>query len=113
ANPNINLIVLGDLNDSKDSPSTKTVLGRGKHKLIDTRPSEQNPEPGDSAEERNVAWTHFFAKDDSYSRIDYILLSPGMAREWLKEGTRVLSIPGWGLGSDHRPLVAEFEAEDQ
>jgi endonuclease/exonuclease/phosphatase family metal-dependent hydrolase len=113
ANPNINLIVLGDLNDSKDSPSTKTVLGHGKHKLIDTRPSEQNPEPGNSAEERTVAWTHFFAKDDSYSRIDYILLSPGMAREWLKEGTRVLSIPGWGLGSDHRPLVAEFEAEDQ
>jgi endonuclease/exonuclease/phosphatase family metal-dependent hydrolase len=114
SNPDINLVVLGDFNDNKDSPSTKTVLGRGKHKLIDTRPCERNAEADDSENEpRNITWTHFFAKDDSYSRIDYIFLSPGMAREWLKESTRVLALPGWGLGSDHRPLVAEFEAQDK
>jgi endonuclease/exonuclease/phosphatase family metal-dependent hydrolase len=113
ANPNINLVVLGDFNDTKDSPSLKTVLGRGKYKLIDTRPSERDGETDPSTEQRNITWTHYFAKEDSYSRIDYILLSPGMAREWQKEGTRVLTIPGWGLGSDHRPLVAEFEAEDK
>jgi endonuclease/exonuclease/phosphatase family metal-dependent hydrolase len=113
ANPNINLVVLGDFNDTKDSPSLKTVLGRGKHKLIDTRPSERDSETDSSTDPRNITWTHYFAKEDSYSRIDYILLSPGMAREWQKEGTRVLAIPGWGLGSDHRPLVAEFDAEDK
>ena len=41
AEPNVNLVVLGDFNDSKDSPSTKAVIGRGKHKLIDTRPAER------------------------------------------------------------------------
>ena len=31
ANPNINLIVLGDFNDTKDSASTKAVIGREKN----------------------------------------------------------------------------------
>ena len=46
ANPNANLVVLGDFNDTKDSASTKAVIGRGKHKLVDTRPAERN---GDNA----------------------------------------------------------------
>ena len=51
--------------------------------------------------------------EDTYSRIDYILLSPGMAREWVKDETYVLALPNWGVGSDHRPLVATFVAEDR
>jgi len=115
-NPDANLAILGDLNDSKDSASTKAVIGRGKHKLVDTRPAERN---GDgvslqsSSEPRAITWTHYFAKEDTYSRIDYILLSPGMAREWLAKGTYVLTAPDWGAGSDHRPLVAEFEATNK
>ena len=38
ANPNANLVVLGDFNDTKDSASTKVVIGRGKLKLADMRP---------------------------------------------------------------------------
>ena len=54
---------------------------------------------------------HFFGKDDTYSRIDYILLSPGMARAWVANETYVLTMANWGVGSDHRPLVATFEAD--
>ena len=117
ANPNANLVVLGDLNDNKDSKSTKEVIGARKHKLVDTRPAERNgdnPSPSTHASgPRNVAWTHFYATEDTYSRIDYILLSPGMAREWVTNETYVLTIPNWGIGSDHRPLVATFEAEEK
>ena len=115
-NPNANLVVLGDFNDSKDSASTKAVIGKGKFKLVDTRPAERN---GDDArawsagqEPRNVNWTHYYARDDTYSRLDYIMLSPGMARDWVPGGTYVLNLPNWGIGSDHRPLVATFEASD-
>jgi endonuclease/exonuclease/phosphatase family metal-dependent hydrolase len=117
ANPNANLIVLGDLNDNKDSKSTRTVIGTGKTKLVDTRPAERNgdnlPNPNPAWEPKNITWTHFYGKEDTYSRIDYILLSPGMAREWVTNGTYIPTIPNWGLGSDHRPLVAEFEAADR
>ena len=113
ANPKANLIVLGDFNDTKDSASTKAVIGRGKQKLVDTRPAERNGDNPPGREPRNVAWTHYFGKEDSYSRIDYILLSPGMAREWLASETYVLTLPNWGVGSDHRPILATFDAEDR
>ena len=117
ARPNANLVVLGDLNDTKDSASTRAVIGRGKYKLVDTRPAERNgdnaPSPNPAWEPRNVTWTHYYGKEDSYARIDYVLLSPGMAREWVTNDTYVLTIPNWGVGSDHRPIVATFEAQDQ
>jgi endonuclease/exonuclease/phosphatase family metal-dependent hydrolase len=117
ANPNVNLVVLGDFNDGKDSPSTKVVIGRGKQKLVDTRPAERNGDsnssPNPAWDPRNVTWTHFYGKEDVYSRIDFILLSPGLAREWATNETYVLAIPNWGVGSDHRPIVATFEAVDK
>ena len=115
ADPNAKLIVLGDFNDTKDSDSTKEIIGRGKFKLTDTRPAERN---GDNAptqppyfEPRNVAWTYFYGADDTYARIDYILLSPAMARDWVKAETYIPTIPNWGIGSDHRPIVATFKTE--
>lgn len=116
-NPNANLVVLGDFNDGKDAPSTKVIIGRGRNKLVDTRPSERNgdnvPSANPAWEPRNVTWTHFYGKEDLYSRIDFILLSPGLAREWVSNETYVLTIPNWGVASDHRPVVATFETEDK
>jgi endonuclease/exonuclease/phosphatase family metal-dependent hydrolase len=106
------LVVLGDFNDTKDAASTRIVIGRGRHKLVDTRPAEQNGDKAPSSnpawEPRNITWTHYYGKEDSYSRIDYILLSPALAREWVTNETSIVTVPNWGVGSDHRPLVATF-----
>ncbi len=114
-NPNLNLIVLGDFNDTHDSDAIKTILGRGNHALIDTRPAEPDgprpSEPGRSA--RNVTWTEFYAKEDLYTRMDYILLSRSMARDWDPAQTFIFTRPDWGIASDHRPLVATFFAEEK
>jgi endonuclease/exonuclease/phosphatase family metal-dependent hydrolase len=115
ANPNAKLIILGDFNDTKDSDSTKKIIGRGKLKLTDTRPAERNGDnvPGQPPyfEPRNVAWTYFYGADDTYARIDYILLSPAMVRDWVKEETYIPTISNWGIGSDHRPIVATFKTD--
>jgi endonuclease/exonuclease/phosphatase family metal-dependent hydrolase len=112
--PDSNLIVLGDFNDTKASRTLRTLLGRGARALVDTRPAERNgdgfPAPHDT---RNVTWTYYYAREDTYDRSDYILLSRSMAREWRPEGTFVLALPNWGLASDHRPVVAAFVAEDR
>jgi len=118
ANPDANLIVLGDLNDTYNTKSVKAVIGRGKTALIDTRPAERNgdnqPHPNNPRfNPRNVAWTHHYGVEDTYSRIDYILLSPGMTRGWMTNETYILTLPNWGLGSDHRPVVATFEATNK
>jgi hypothetical protein len=116
-NPNARLIVLGDFNDVKDSDAVKEIIGRGKFKLTDTRPAERN---GDNApgqppyfEPRSVAWTYFYGADDTYSRMDYILLSPALARDWVPAETYIPTIPNWGIGSDHRPIVAAFRARTE
>jgi len=113
-----NLIVLGDFNDTYNTKAVKEVVGRGKNGLVDTRPAERNgdnlPNPVNARyHPRNVAWTHHYGIEDTYSRIDYILLSHGMAREWVTNETYVLTIANWGLGSDHRPIVATFEATNK
>jgi len=111
-NPDARLIILGDFNDEKNSATIKEIIGRGKTKLFDTRPAERN---GDNApgqppyfEPRNVAWTYFYGKTDTYSRIDYILLSPALKKCWRADETFIPTIPNWGIGSDHRPIVAGF-----
>jgi len=115
ANPELNLVVLGDFNDTCDSRPIRLLIGRGRHKLIDSRPAERNGDNAPSAHPawapRNVTWTHYFGRDDTYSRIDYILLSPGMARAWVTNETYVLTMANWGVASDHRPLVATFEMD--
>jgi len=117
ADPSLNLIVLGDFNDLKDSKPIRTIIGRGKNALIDTRPAEKNgespPASNGPAGPRNVTWTYYFGKDDTYSRIDYLLLSHGMAREWQTNASYVLALPNWGVASDHRPIIAGFVAHDR
>ncbi len=117
ANPRGNIVVIGDLNNTKDTRSTRAIIGRGNGTLVDTRPAERN---GDSVKPKNprwdpsnITWTHFYGKEDSYSRIDYILVNRGMAAEWNKAGTYVFATANWGLASDHRPIIAEFWMKDE
>lgn len=115
ANPRIHLVVAGDLNDTKDSRAIKIVRGstRGNRALIDVRPAERNGDPGTPPRPGyappNIAWTYFYEKEDTYSRIDYLLVSRGMASALVAPQTFVLAKTGWGLASDHRPLKATFQ----
>jgi endonuclease/exonuclease/phosphatase family metal-dependent hydrolase len=110
--PAQNLVVLGDFNDVQDSKPVRAIMGRGTTRLFDTRPAERNGDDDASADSgrkpRRITWTHYYAQDDVYSRIDYILLGHGLQTRWLKDETYILTTPDWGLASDHRPLVAGF-----
>jgi len=117
ADPQANIIVLGDFNDTKNSHAIKALKGRGRAKLVDTRPAEPNGDSTPPAKRAydppNVTWTYYYGLEDSYSRVDYIMISPGLAKEWRPDQTFVLAVPNWGLASDHRPIVATFEAQDR
>jgi endonuclease/exonuclease/phosphatase family metal-dependent hydrolase len=117
ASARTNLLIAADLNDIPSSAAIRAILGKGKTKLIDTRPAEKNgddilPDNPNYAP-RKIFWTHFFAKEQSYTRLDYILLSPGMASEWQEEQTMIPRIANWGAASDHRPVVAGFMSEER
>lgn len=117
-NPQANVIACGDFNDFYNTPPVRAIVGRGKTKLIDTRPAERNgdnqPHPYNPKwSPRNVTWTHHYGAEDTYSRIDFILLSPGMASELEATETYILTAPNWGIGSDHRPIMATFQSNDR
>ena len=116
-NPSARLLVLGDFNDVKDSDPVKTVIGRGRFMLTATRPAERNgdnaPAEKSNYDPRNVTWTEYYGKEDAYTRMDYIFISPALARDWVKEQTYLPTIPNWGVASDHRPIVAAFKTEDK
>ncbi len=115
ADSNAKLVVLGDFNDLRDSKPLRAMRGRGKNALFDTRPSEREggERPDTSVHTRPVTWTFYYPKEDVYSRFDYILISPGMKREWLPAESYVLNLPEWGIASDHRPVVCSFEAPER
>ena len=98
--PDARLIVLGDFNGTMDSASTKEIIGRGQRKFFDTRPADHTG-----------AWTYFYGKSDTYSRIDFILSSPALKTNWLAGDTSIPSVPNWRVGSDHRLIVAGFATE--
>lgn len=118
ARPEANLVVAGDLNDVRDSKPVRTLIAAGrKSALLDTRPAEQN---GDDQPNQNprypapqITWTHYYGVKDQFSRIDYILLSKGMTKEWVSNETFIVKLPNWGIGSDHRPIVATFVAGER
>lgn len=118
-NPKVNLVVLGDFNDTPNSLPIRTLLGRGAWGLVDARPVESDGGNSSAAaatapfDSRTVAWTHYFAREDSYQRLDYILLSSGAAREWERSRSFVLAHPGWGIASDHRPVVVTIVPRDK
>jgi endonuclease/exonuclease/phosphatase family metal-dependent hydrolase len=99
------IIVLGDFNDVIDSKPMRALIGRGRTALFDTRPTERD---GDTNGTRHVVWTDYYAKEDVYSRIDYILCSRALKKHWRRDETYVLNLADWGSASDHRPIVAGF-----
>ena len=118
SNPEINLVVLGDFNDYYNSKPVKAIVGRGNSRLIDTRPSERNGDSGPNLRNskwfpRDISWTHYYGVEDVYSRIDYIMLSPGMERELDRANSSIPVVPNWGHGSDHRPVVISVHAKDR
>ena len=100
--PDINLLVVGDFNDTPSSAALREVMGSQQQYARDLRPPD---EVGD-------VWTYFSPGDDNYSRIDYMLASEGLWPETLVERTRVVRHPLGPLASDHRAILGVFRARE-
>ncbi|MBN1270270.1 MAG: endonuclease/exonuclease/phosphatase family protein [Kiritimatiellae bacterium] len=102
ADPDLNLLVVGDMNDTPNSATLREIAGKGEPLLLDLRPRDA----------AGAVWTHYGGADDQYARIDYMLASRGMIAEAVPDKTRIVSDPLTYTASDHRPLVAVFRASD-
>ncbi|WP_411827258.1 endonuclease/exonuclease/phosphatase family protein [Luteolibacter sp. AS25] len=100
-NPEALLIAYGDWNNSLRSLSTRAILG-----IYRTPGYMSAMHIGDS---RGEKWTHNWAYDDNYSRIDFVTVSHALRTYVNKDKSRILDDPYWNTASDHRPLLIHFE----
>lgn len=102
-NPDLNLLVLGDLNDDPSSrPLREIVQYQDETILHDLRPEDF----------AGAAWT-YRGVEDTHQRFDYLLASKGLLPEVVPAKTYVLNLPALAMASDHRPLVGTFAAAER
>ena len=111
ARPDAPLLVLGDFNDTRAAKPVRILIGRGRTALVDVRPEEAFRVQPDAPFQRsaaNITWTYFYAREDTYSRFDYVLVNRVLADRLVPEQTCVVALPWWRVASDHRPVLATF-----
>lgn len=93
-------LILGDFNDGPNSRPLRALQQRGKtqigHALTAT-------------DSRGETWTHRFRKEDSYSRVDYVIVSPALRPKVADGRARILDLPATADASDHRPVSVKLD----
>ena len=104
ANPSVNLLLFGDLNDTKNEAPIKDILG------VSGTPAALRDIP--LRDSSGLAWTHFWSDADVYSRIDYLLASQGLWPEIKLSRSGIGGGREWSKASDHRPIYATLTASE-
>lgn len=95
-------IICGDWNDTRMSKPVRALDKRGKTDVGEILRGYDS---------HGETWTHFYRREDTYSRIDYILVSPGLKP--LVEGGRssIFDGPDALEGSDHRLISVRLRTD--
>ncbi len=93
-------LVAGDFNDTLASSPIRHFLTAGRTELTQALPA---------VDSRNERWTHYYKREDVYSRVDYLMASPKMAEHLVKGSAKILDPLNYYTGSDHRLVIAEFD----
>lgn len=99
ADPGARIIVTGDFNDTWDSEALKAIAGDGATAMWPTA----SDMPGETPNTYN--------QGRFQSMIDFALCSPAMAKRFVKGSFAVVPGSAETTGSDHNPIVAEFDLQ--
>jgi endonuclease/exonuclease/phosphatase family metal-dependent hydrolase len=93
-------LICGDWNDTRSTRPVRALQKRGDTELGEILRATDS---------RGEAWTHYYRKEDSYSRLDYILISPALKPHVSEGRAKIWDGAGAGEGSDHRAVYVEFK----
>jgi endonuclease/exonuclease/phosphatase family metal-dependent hydrolase len=89
-------LILGDCNDHRVSKALEHLQQRGKTGICVLLPA---------VDAHGETWTHSYRREESYTHVDHILVSPGL-RGAVQDGTaRIFDGQGVADASDHRPVI--------
>lgn len=100
-NPDVPLLLFGDLNDHKNSPAVAGLAGR--------RGGRTSLEILELKDKVGDQWTYHWSESDEYSRVDYVMVSKALVPLVRKKKSVVHRSDGWDTASDHRPLVVKIK----
>ena len=106
------MAVLGDFNDDPRSYTLEILRGKSRTAFLDTRPLEGGAERPNTWSmhqgQKQVACTHFFQKEDTQSRLNYVLVSRSLFRFYQHPKSYVIDTYNWAQASNYCPVVAHF-----
>ncbi len=95
-------IVCGDWNDTRGSKAVRMLQKRGDTELGFLVPATDS---------RGETWTHYYRREDTYSRIDYLLVSAAL-RPFVKDGRATIwDGAGTTEASDHRAVFLQLNLD--
>jgi endonuclease/exonuclease/phosphatase family metal-dependent hydrolase len=100
ADPKARLLCYGDFNDTRGTSTIRIVTGPNN--------SPRNMMPIGVKDSRGLYWTHFWAKEDVYSRFDYIFVSQDLKNDVSFQDCKILDPENWNDASDHRAVLGVF-----
>jgi endonuclease/exonuclease/phosphatase family metal-dependent hydrolase len=92
-------LILGDCNEGKNSRALGFLQKRGKTEIAIALPA---------ADSRGEVWSYAYRKEETYSRVDHILVSRGLIGAVRDGVARIYDGTGVREASDHRPLIVEL-----
>ncbi len=95
-------ILCGDWNDTRGSKPVRVLTQRGERDIGEILRA---------ADSHGETWTHFYRREDTYSRIDYFLVSATMKPLVAGARATIWDGPGTGDGSDHRAVFVQLKLE--
>ncbi len=96
-------LIMGDFNDVKRSAAVRYMKKRGDLTITRLLPA---------ADSRGEHWTYHYQRADTYSRVDHVLVSPGLMDSVKDGAVRIMDGADVETASDHRPLVVTLEFAD-
>jgi endonuclease/exonuclease/phosphatase family metal-dependent hydrolase len=89
--PKARLLCYGDFNDTRGTSAIRIVTGPNN--------SPRNMMPLGLKDSRGEYWTHFWAKEDVYSRFDYIFVSQDLKKDVSFQDCKILDPENWNDAS--------------
>ncbi|MDQ8183972.1 endonuclease/exonuclease/phosphatase family protein [Pelagicoccus sp. SDUM812002] len=96
---NSSFLVVGDLNDHRNSSPVRRFLNRGELEI------SQILEAKDSS---GLIWTHYYKKGGEYSLLDYMLASSGLVKTF-DTSSGIVDRRDYYEGSDHRLVWTDLQ----
>lgn len=96
AEPDANVLLFGDLNDTKNEQPIRELIG--------ATGSPLRMRDLFLTDRQGLRWTHFWSAADIYSRIDYLLVSNGLWPEIVMDRSGISNARNWYKASDHRAI---------